>query len=351
MPGGHFLRPFRVTLGSTPSTTSTTQAPTTTTTAAPTTTTTQGPQTPPGLYVDPDSIPAPVAGESQVRIVQSGFTGNPTPGDPNGAQFRTTCRTSHYLYDDPILYPGAGSSHLHTFFGNTSSRAGVTDMNSGNSTCAGGTANLSSYWVPTMIDTSDNSVVPGWRTMDFEAYYKSGYQGVQAQDVVDFPAGLRMIAGDMSRTYPDQWGPVEYVCRNGGQSSQSIPNCAVGDIMTMVVRFPQCWDGVNLDSPDHKSHMAYGAGWPDLGCPSSHPVALTEITFNVYYQVPPGGTSNWRLSSDTYDGPAGYSGHGDWWNGWTVFDTVVESCFEPYPGLDCGQNQLGDGTELYWVWQ
>jgi hypothetical protein len=23
------------------------------------------------------------------------------------------------------------------------------------------------------------------------------------------------------------------------------------------VRFPTCWDGVNLDTPDHMSHMAY----------------------------------------------------------------------------------------------
>jgi hypothetical protein len=23
------------------------------------------------------------------------------------------------------------------------------------------------------------------------------------------------------------------------------------------VRFPTCWDGVNLDSPDHMSHVAY----------------------------------------------------------------------------------------------
>jgi hypothetical protein len=25
------------------------------------------------------------------------------------------------------------------------------------------------------------------------------------------------------------------------------------------VRFPTCWDGVNLDSPDHMSHVAYPA--------------------------------------------------------------------------------------------
>lgn len=27
-------------------------------------------------------------------------------------------------------------------------------------------------------------------------------------------------------------------------------------IMTSV-RFPSCWDGVNLDSPDHMAHMRY----------------------------------------------------------------------------------------------
>ena len=54
--------------------------------------------------------------------------------------------------------------------------------------------------------------------------------------------------------------------------------------MVMSIMFPQCWDGVNLDSPNHKSHMAYGAGWPDKGCPSTHPVPLAQITQNFRYR-------------------------------------------------------------------
>lgn len=349
-----------------PTTTSSTAAPTTT---LPSTTTTiadgpvdpptDPPPVPPGILVDDADIPAPNDADARdgVQIVSSGFTPRSTPSDPTGAQFRLTCHTSHYLYDDPIIYPdGPGRSHLHTFFGNTSVHAGTTDMAEGAaSTCAGGAANLSSYWVPTMIDTDNATVVPGWDTMSFEAYYKSGYEGVAAQDIVDYPAGLRMIAGDPARTSPHGqiWqSPVWYSCRNGSaEDSQVITDCAPGDIMVMHVEFPQCWDGVNLDSPDHKSHMAYGAGWPDQGCPASHPVPLTQITYNVYYPVGLEGTSSWRLSSDVYEGPAGYSGHGDWWNGWTVFDQVIDNCFAPYPGLDCGQNNFGDGTALAWAWR
>jgi len=31
--------------------------------------------------------------------------------------------------------------------------------------------------------------------------------------------------------------------------------CSYGIMIS--VRFPTCWDGVNLDSPDHMSHMRY----------------------------------------------------------------------------------------------
>ena len=49
---------------------------------------------------------------------------------------------------------------------------------------------------------------------------------------------------------------TSYLTRTG-----VIPtNCPAGNYIQMTVAFPQCWDGVHLDSPDHKSHMAYGLG-------------------------------------------------------------------------------------------
>jgi Domain of unknown function (DUF1996) len=30
---------------------------------------------------------------------------------------------------------------------------------------------------------------------------------------------------------------------------------SLANILSFHVRFPSCWDGVNVDSPDHKSHV------------------------------------------------------------------------------------------------
>ncbi|MAD83961.1 MAG: hypothetical protein CL912_13445 [Deltaproteobacteria bacterium] len=60
-----------------------------------------------------------------------------------------------------------------------------------------------------------------------------------------------------------------------------------------------CWDGVNLDSPDHKSHVAYPKNGPQQftgtstggACPSTHPVKIPQIMLEV------------RRTSDSTHGP------------------------------------------------
>jgi hypothetical protein len=112
----------------------------------------------------------------------------------------------------------------------------------------------------------------------------------------------------------------------------------------MVVEFPQCWDGKNLDSADHVSHMSY----PVIGkCPSTHPVAIPAITFNVLY--PARDVTGWRLASDMYstDLPGGYSAHADWFEGWdpAIVDTFVKNCTSR--AVDCHSHLLGDGRMIY----
>ena len=57
-------------------------------------------------------------------------TTSPEGARPVGAErgvFATLCRFSHEAADDPIVFPGqAGKSHLHTFFGNTTTSAAST---------------------------------------------------------------------------------------------------------------------------------------------------------------------------------------------------------------------------------
>ncbi len=272
----------------------------------------------------------------------------PPASDGVGA-FRTVCEPTHMSYDDPIVFPGQpGRSHLHTFFGN----AGVTGnstansiRNSGNSSCRGGTLNRSGYWVPSMVDTRTNlAVMP----ISSHFYYKTGYRGVRPADVRPFPAGLRMIAGDAKNTSAKGGSAWRYHChRSGSGAGPSIPNCGVGDEVVQEIFFPQCWNGVNLDSPDHKSHMAY-ASPSRPGCPASHPVPLPEITYNIHYRITSANqASYWRLSSDIYAGPSGYSAHGDWWNGWdqNAMEAFVRTCNNQ--ALDCHSHLLGDGRSIY----
>lgn len=65
--------------------------------------------------------------------------------------------------------------------------------------------------------------------------------------------------------------------------------------------FPSCWDGVNLDSADHKSHMAYPIQNYNSGdCPASHPVHLVSLFYEMLVSVdqfPYTGAGTWVLAN------------------------------------------------------
>jgi hypothetical protein len=66
------------------------------------------------------------------------------------------------------------------------------------------------------------------------------------------------------------------------------------------VTFPTCWDGKNLDSPDHQSHVAYSTipfepyadpvitrpYTPEQQrgkCPDTHPVHLPQLMYEIIF--------------------------------------------------------------------
>ncbi len=275
---------------------------------------------------NPAFVQGPAKGKPGPRL--GGTIGTGDLGNPNqdtGAM-REPCRFSHFNNDDPIVYPGQpGKSHLHLFFGNVNVNASTTAasiMTATTSTCFGGTPDSALF------------------------YYKGGYLGVKMADIKPFPPGLRMIAGSSSfTTEVAQAGVVRIWCEGGdGTIRNRIPSCNKGEKLSFEVIFPQCWDGVNLDSPDHKSHMAYA----NNGCPASHPVPLPEISMNLHYVVEESGTDTYlRLSSDNYVGPGGFSMHADWFNGWdpTTLKLWVSGCINP--SKDCHSALMGNGQYLY----
>ncbi len=272
-------------------------------------------------------------------------------GSDGTGSFRDGCNFSHLAFDDPLVAPGQpGASHLHMFFGNTGTNAYSTVStlaSTGLSSCNGGTINRSAYWVPAMIDTLDGTpLAPLYGTF----YYKSGYNGIKPSDIRPFPAGLRMLAGNSKGSTADAAAGT-YSCENASTAAPApgpgIINCPLGSELRMNIAFPQCWDGVNLDSPDHKSHMSFTVS---NKCPSTHPVPLPEISYHVVYAVKEANAPlRWRLASDAYSAsaPGGYSAHADWMNGWKpdIMNAWVKNCV--VAARDCHSHLLGDGREFY----
>ena len=81
--------------------------------------------------------------------------------------------------------------------------------------------------------------------------------------------------------------------------------------MEISISFQECWDGVNLDSEDHMSHVAFRLGErEDAPCPGSHPVRLPRLDFFIRWFNTPRAT--WRFSDE--NNPLRF--HADYISGW-----------------------------------
>lgn len=296
--------------------------------------------------------------------------------DPVGA-FRFICRAGQLLYDDPMVYPGqAGESHLHQFYGNESADANSTTTSlreTGKSGCndlgsAATTAgNRSAYWMPGMIDTVKNKVVrPDYVAIYYKRRPKSdikcqGLGGTAKGEgtCVELPNGLRFIFGYDMLTATPPTGTLYYDCKgnkfgnlvDAGASGACIPGSRIG----AVIKAPACWNGTQLDTPNHRDHVAYaGYGtWGYLRCPASHPYVVAGFTLQAWYTIGADeNVANWKLSSDDHarmNNPTlknGASFHADWWGAWSniVLRMWHDNCIDRH--LNCSSGDLGNSKML-----
>jgi hypothetical protein len=250
--------------------------------------------------------------------------------------------------DDPIVYPGQpGMSHMHTFYGNTSTDAYSTVHSlaaASPSSCGRGmgTSDLSAYWVPSLMKKNGDgtsSVVK--HDLHTTVYYRRAGGGM-GPGVQPFPVGLRMIAGSSMATsdQPQRLSIVQWTCGGGGPKRPHIIACPAGPSTALHASlfFPSCWDGVHLDSEDHKSHMAYAHR--NGTCPAGHPVSLPQVNIQLDFPGVYGGSDYYLASGGRY------SLHGDFFALWKnrVQNALVASCLNiPH---ECGDMNR-DGHLLF----
>jgi hypothetical protein len=232
-----------------------------------------------------------------------------------GVNFISSCRFSHRAPDDPIVYPGRpGLSHDHSFVGSDSTNAfsTVDSLRAATTSCRreGDTA---AYWMPTLLQNG-NPVAPTGATI---YYRRRTLDRLRA-----FPPGLKMIAGDSKAITPQSMRITYWNCgaQVGLPPSNSVPTCPAtqGSSLRLHVNFPSCWDGQNLDSADHESHMAYAMGG---ACPATHPVAVPAIS--LIYRYPILGGPGITLSSGGQ-----FSAHADFFNAWNqgLLERLTNRC-------------------------
>ncbi len=229
-----------------------------------------------------------------------------------GGGWTVVCTYVRSLADDPIVHPRQpGASHLHDFLGSYETDAYSTPQSLVTSwgTSCKPTVDKSGYWFPALL-VDGRPVAPTKAAF----YYRGPDKSYDSSQVKPIPAGLMMIAGESRATLAQPRDVTFWQCGThvGSPKSPEPYDCSPwpGTWLTASLTFPSCWNGRDLDSPDHKSHMAYPTKYGSNLCPVTHPVQIVRIRAEVNYGTVTNG------AGVTLSSGSPYSYHGDFMNGW-----------------------------------
>src|SRR5438445_764949 len=111
------------------------------------------------------------------------------------------------------------------------------------STACGDKGDTASYWHPTLYIDGVRAPVPK------STFYYTGES--KPGPLATWPPDLKIIAGNAAATGPQSTSVVYWGCGDGSSVSKvnMPPQCTSGDTgLTAHVIFPDCWDGLHLDS-------------------------------------------------------------------------------------------------------
>jgi len=274
------------------------------------------------------------------------------------AMLRFACSQLVVERTDPIVNPGSiYTPHLHQIVGGNSFNITMdpdTHDLPGQSTCTSCSfkEDLSNYWtavlfyrnnqgkfmrVPTTGNGGPQGKLEHPQGGGMDIYYIPNARA--RSKMVAFKKGFRMIAGDAANKDTSKvnrnalchrcWtSPNENTFVGGapctGTDTVDIPTGKNCKMIRQSLLFATCWDGKNLDSANHRDHVAYNTGGVSANgggtCPSTHPVVLPQIMYEIMWNVSDFTTrSDWPTSGAPYMLSMNLGGsaiHGDYVFGW-----------------------------------
>ncbi|EYE98561.1 DUF1996 domain-containing protein [Aspergillus ruber CBS 135680] len=277
------------------------------------------------------------------------------------AFWRMPCRgRSGLARMDPLMDPGETSYHVHTVHGSGafSMDADSDTLKSSDCTSCAVTQDKSAYWTPALYFMHEN----GTSQIVEEVGGMLAYYLLYGDNVKAFPEGFRMLAGDPFQrnfTWPipdppkSEWTgdqasqaalkqkAIGFNCLNYNGAAEAslgrhfLPNktyldehCTDGVRFEMM--FPSCWNGKDVDSDDHTSHVAYPSLVMDGTCPEGFETRIVSLFFETIWNT---------YAFKDYEGyfvlahgdPTGFGYHGDFIQGWDqdTLEAAVKQCTNP----------------------
>ncbi|MFI1954495.1 DUF1996 domain-containing protein [Streptomyces xinghaiensis] len=202
--------------------------------------------------------------------------------------------------DNLIVAPGVdnGAHHTHDYVGNqgVDAFASNDDLANAETSCSEQGDKSSYYWPVLRVQDG---------TQEFDAEQQGGglegnvgrilaadkaeiqYVGSPTGKVVAMPKFLRIITGDAKAfTNGTANANANWSCtgfEDKVQLADKYPICPQGSSVVRSFAFQSCWDGQNIDSANHRAHVAFADAEGNCGNGFK---AIPQLTMRLVYDVP-----------------------------------------------------------------
>jgi hypothetical protein len=237
-----------------------------------------------------------------IRTVRPNFTAPRRTPNASVGSFVSRCGRNtqgQYNSDNIIAAPGVinGAHHVHDYVGNTSTNGLSNDesLSAAGTTCTNGDRSTYYWPVVRLRNGTDEDVNAPGGGLDGNigeiltpASVSLRFSGNPVSKVTAMPRFLRIITGSAKAfTTAGVNARASWSCTGfeNRRLSDKYPLCPTGSRVERILEFQSCWDGANIDSADHRTHIAY----PDANgtCPTGTK-AIPALEERITYNIPPG---------------------------------------------------------------
>ncbi|HEU5471508.1 MAG TPA: DUF1996 domain-containing protein [Actinophytocola sp.] len=227
---------------------------------------------------------------NQPRVQRSGSRGT----------FTSNCGTNqngHRNSDNHIVGPGVinAAHHQHDYVGNEDTNANSTpeSLGAAGTTCNNG--DKSTYFWPVLRvrnrdggGASDDAPNPhNIGDIVGPASVNLTFRGNAVAKVVPMPQFIKILTGNAKASIQNGANAnAKWTCTGfTNRFTDKYPLCPPGSRLMRVADFPSCWDGQNVDSANHRTHIVF----PNQQgvCPEGTQ-AVPQLRITLTYNIPRG---------------------------------------------------------------